>query len=483
MKSKALSQKKSYPFKRHLINSIVLLITYFLSRIFFLNNGYGLDLDSWRIARTASNFANHYIYQPSRWPGYPVVEIAHSLVVKLFGFGWFPSNMVTCLIGLISVFAFYHILSFLRLKNKLLLTLTFIFFPSFWINSTSSMDYIWGLAFVLLSYLLCLHKRYIWASILLGLASGCRITLGLTVIPLLYLVSREKKNRFFLLLITIIFFVSALFTFSPVISRYGFTFLRYSKYSPPLSVIFYKLSTELFGWPALALLLFSLMVFRKQIIRIIKINKSNQNRDHLIYWLSSIIIFIIPFIALPVDTDYLVYALPFFLLTINYLFSAKYCITLCLLLCLNSVLSFGRVDEYLYKVKGEMKFNIVDKGIFLDAHQKRKDMLKLAKGYASLKFPAHSYVMVGAPLWAIGFFLPEQNPFINNIIAIEETDTFIVEVLRLENIKEVQKKGYQVYYIDDQAIPYRLKRTFNLNVEQYGLKKIVLKDKGYIISD
>jgi hypothetical protein len=91
--------------------------------------------------------------------------------------------------------------------------------------------------------------------------------------------------------------------------------------------------------------------------------------------------------------------------------------------------------------------------------------------------------MVGAPCWAIGFFLPGQNPFTNDIVAIKETDTFIVEVLRPENIKEVQKKGYQVYYIDDQAIPYRMKRTFNFRVEKYGVKRIILKDKGYIISD
>lgn len=44
------------------------------SRLPFLDAGYGLDPDAWRLARAAHGIATKGVFQVSRLPGHPVVE-------------------------------------------------------------------------------------------------------------------------------------------------------------------------------------------------------------------------------------------------------------------------------------------------------------------------------------------------------------------------------------------------------------------------
>ena len=62
----------------------IILILFFLgvliSRIFFIDNGYGLDPDAWRVASVSSAISTTKQYTASRLPGYPVQEISYALL-------------------------------------------------------------------------------------------------------------------------------------------------------------------------------------------------------------------------------------------------------------------------------------------------------------------------------------------------------------------------------------------------------------------
>ena len=58
-------------------------IVIFLSRLLFLENGYGSDADAWRVANVARYIATTEQYMASRLPGYPLQEIFYSFIWEL----------------------------------------------------------------------------------------------------------------------------------------------------------------------------------------------------------------------------------------------------------------------------------------------------------------------------------------------------------------------------------------------------------------
>lgn len=54
--------------------ALVLVVVLF-SRLPFLDAGYGVNADAWRVARAAHEIATTGQYSVSRFPGYPIQEI------------------------------------------------------------------------------------------------------------------------------------------------------------------------------------------------------------------------------------------------------------------------------------------------------------------------------------------------------------------------------------------------------------------------
>src|SRR5947209_17108478 len=50
----------------------VLFAVVLLSRLPFLNAGYGVEIDGWRVALAARHIAQNGVYEVSRFPGYPL---------------------------------------------------------------------------------------------------------------------------------------------------------------------------------------------------------------------------------------------------------------------------------------------------------------------------------------------------------------------------------------------------------------------------
>ena len=115
----------------------------FLSRLPFLSQGYGLDGDSWSVAIVARNIAMTGNYEVSRFPGYPVQELICSLFYN--GTAW-RLNLLTAIISTIGVLFFALTLKAWKFKYVFLAAAALAFVPIIYINSTTTIDYVWALS-------------------------------------------------------------------------------------------------------------------------------------------------------------------------------------------------------------------------------------------------------------------------------------------------------------------------------------------------
>jgi hypothetical protein len=113
-------------------------------------------------------------------------------------------------------------------RDAALAALAFAFVPAVYIASTTPMDYLWALAFVLAAFLAALDGRVLAAGVLLGVATGCRITSIAYAIPVAMVLAPQGLRRvraLFLLLVPAA--IVAAVAYLPVALRYGTGFLSY----------------------------------------------------------------------------------------------------------------------------------------------------------------------------------------------------------------------------------------------------------------
>jgi hypothetical protein len=180
-----------------------LFLLVLVSRLPFLEAGYGLNIDAWRVARAAQTIATTGQYSVSRFPGYPLQEIICALFWR--GGPW-------ALNGLTALFS----------------GLAFAATPVFFVSSVCSKDYVWALAFVLLSLLSALNGRIAVAGVFLGVATGCRITSAAMALPIAILIfNTADKSSTAIAKLILSWAGVALLAFLPVWTRYGIGFLTF----------------------------------------------------------------------------------------------------------------------------------------------------------------------------------------------------------------------------------------------------------------
>jgi hypothetical protein len=221
--------------------AIVFLVV-LLSRLPFLDAGYGLNVDAWRVALTAREIAVTGDYSVSRFPGYPIQEIVCSWFWRG---GPFALNALSAIFSAIAATAFAAIARELDGRDSLLAALAFAATPILFISSVSSKDYVWAITFVLLAILSALHQRSVLAGMFLGLATGCRITSLSALLPIALIlfsprdgisvvIDRRDSER----IASVSKFVgtsiiTAAIAFSPVWLRYGTAFWRFYEHARP----------------------------------------------------------------------------------------------------------------------------------------------------------------------------------------------------------------------------------------------------------
>ncbi len=87
---------------REKIVHVLLFLGILISRFPFIEYGYGIDPDAWRVASVANTIYTTRDYVASRLPGYPVQEITYALLPfkNAEGFNFFDSSpkLIMCIV-------------------------------------------------------------------------------------------------------------------------------------------------------------------------------------------------------------------------------------------------------------------------------------------------------------------------------------------------------------------------------------------------
>ena len=347
---------------------VYLAIIFLISRITFINLGFSAfthptDQDVLAVVNSAYLLRYLDVYTVSRFPGYPVYEIINSLFI---GGGWIATNTATMIVSFICVVLFAKILDFFKIQYKAILVLTFAFIPVIWINSTVTMDYMWGLMFTLLAFHLLFREKYNYSAIAISLAIGTRLTLLFMVIPLFYWMLYRKtdtKTRYTYSVITII---GSIVAYSPVLYKYGFGFLEYYPREIAFNEVLYGITTQLINIPTLIILFIAFISVR------------NIPKRDSAYNLSLLIVFIytLLYIYHPSKPAYLIPVIPWGLIILSKLFSRYIVVILCVMLILNGIVS---VD--IQTVDAADSFIRIGEGSVLKNYEERNYSVVQSKDY------------------------------------------------------------------------------------------------------
>ena len=146
--------------------------------------GPGNDLDVGNIFKSGRSIARHFHYQPSRAPGAPVHETIVGVLDRLGG----PvlTNLASLLAAVVLAIALFTLLRREGVRGQGLFAVALVVLnPWFLIAATSTADYLFALAFVLLAALAIRKDRPVSAGVFAALSMGCRIGSGLLIVAIL----------------------------------------------------------------------------------------------------------------------------------------------------------------------------------------------------------------------------------------------------------------------------------------------------------
>ena len=87
---------------------LILTAIVLISRIFFLDAGYGSEEDAWGVGLTAKHMAQSGTYEASRLPGHPVQEYFYAAIINNVSI--YILNGITAIFSLVACLYFYLIL-------------------------------------------------------------------------------------------------------------------------------------------------------------------------------------------------------------------------------------------------------------------------------------------------------------------------------------------------------------------------------------
>ena len=283
---------------------VTLALAVIVSRIPFINIGYGTDPDAWRVALTGYWLWDHGEYYPSRLPGYPVPELGSALVIKG---GHLATNSLTLAVSLLGLWFFAAIARRIDLPNRGIAVIAFAFTPLLWINSMTTMDYMWALAFILGAYYFLLERNALAAGLMLGLAIGSRSTSALMFVPFAYYLLRDGRRED-LRLFAVCAIGVAVVAWSPIYWEYGPRFLNFYD-----SKVGYLSVLRLLGKDCLGLL-GAIAVIAATVVSLPRLARlpADLMRDKNVgVWVLAIAVTALAFARLPHEAAYLIPLYPF----------------------------------------------------------------------------------------------------------------------------------------------------------------------------
>jgi len=281
-----------------------LTLAYVVSRAPFINISYGTDPDAWRVALSGYWLWDHHEYYPSRLPGYPVPELASAAVIKG---GWLATNSLTLLVSVLGLWFFARLVRELRLPLPALTVVGFAFTPLLWINSMTTMDYMWALTFVLGCYYFLLKQQAVAAGLMLGLAAASRSTSLLFVVPFSIYLIRDGRRRDLRDFVVWAIFVPVI-AYLPIAWRYGPKFLSFYDAKVGYLNVIRLLGKDCLGIIGSVAVLAAAALSLPRLARL----PSDIGRDkHAMLWALIIAVTLIIFFRLPHESAYLIPLYPF----------------------------------------------------------------------------------------------------------------------------------------------------------------------------
>lgn len=334
-----------------------------MARIPFLFAGYGREEDAWGQALTAKTTWESGVYEVSRLPGHPLYEILLAFLWPV-NHSYFVFNFLSTMVSSLSVIFFYLILKEWKKENALALALSFGFIPVFFIAGVYTIDYNFACLFILISLNQLQKKNIIMAGILLGIATGFRISSIGFVLPWMLLYS-GKKDLYLLMKLGFSAGVMSLISFAAPIYTYGFEVLDFHK--PPYSSwakIAFKLSFGIWG-----LVLFSFLSLG--LFKFISSKKWKNTSSRNFKWAFFIILLfqLLVFFRLPFKSEFLIPAIPFVLIWIGDSFSKKWVYALPFISIISCFLiGFDYKNEFRGSppTNATIEFSAGDKNVYVD---------------------------------------------------------------------------------------------------------------------
>ena len=427
-------------------NLFLLIFVFIISRLPLLNLGFGLDADAWRIANSAFDIRHHGIYHASRFPGYPFVEFLNALIID---FGWVATNSLTMLLSLISVITFVRILKSINYQKGALLIITYAFLPLLWQNSTNTMDYMPALGFIMFVWLFLLHRKWIIAGLIMGLACASRPQAAFFTLPFVFLIYRhdgsiKEVTRF---LLASLFATGILF--SPLFLTYGWSFFRHYPTQTTIFQMGYQ-AIKHFGLTAMLSLLVLIMTSWRGLRTVIAEHNSNDT-----FIMLCVLVVLISFAITPYHLEYIILAIPFALILLDRIGKRPLVILFSVFLLLHA---FVTIVGFQHTTAGTITTRLIAQGAINVRATERKQQLAIAQNLIRTGVADHSVVIAGP-------WLPILAHLDDNVSSTKGTkkmydsnqphegvrnfqrDISYRYLLSLDELKELRDKNYQVYYI------------------------------------
>ncbi|ANF50382.1 hypothetical protein A0O34_07575 [Chryseobacterium glaciei] len=420
----------------------IIAVIILLSRIPFIFNSLGQDLDGWREVYSGKILSEYHIYNVSRFPGYPFPEFVFSLFHQQ---PYWYLNSLSIIFTMGACLFFYRILEYFKVSLSFLLAIILSFVPIIYLNSTVVIDYNWSLFFMLGSlYFILIKKKWV-AVIFFGLMISCRLNNAIFLPAFAFLAYFQfGKNLKETIIFSGLLVLSAIIFFLPVIVRYEGDFLHsYGTESASLFSLF-SLST-LYVYGAIG----TLGILTSLIIQFFTDRFKNIQlllKGHFIgFCFLMIFINFIFFVKYPLESGYLIPSIPFILIISQRILSDKLMkFTLLSLLISPFLIS---VNAKNFQIKGS---------IFVNENYEDQELQYCKTLIQKIKSaPENSIIHVGnfyEQLVLMGDFDFKKVKLINN--------------LSPENINLIKKGEKKLYYIETSNSDAENEKTHLFN--EYG---------------
>jgi hypothetical protein len=458
-----------------------------LSRIPFLDAGYGTDPDAWRVACAAKSISQDGEYRASRLPGYPVQEYVYSLISSQSPLFF---NLCTAILSSLAAGLFALVLHARGSKDSILAAIALACTPIVYIFSTTSMDYCWALSMLLASVYYVSVQKPVLAGILLGIAAGCRITSLIVVAPLLVLLvegSQLRKRILPLGLFLLSASISAALVYSPVIRKYGTGFLTFYEHGYPSMVAIIK-SMTIDIWGVLGTVAILVAVVLTLFRRVFQKESSSQQKPistSLVVASAGVVsLYLVMFLRLPVEAAYLIPAIPFVLILFSLWMERTLFRVVCVLLVISSFI--GGIDSgdrpwspspsvaaTTLRVKGRQIVFDPLKGPIINDHERRISRMQFVNKLLAFSDSLRTRSVIVAGVWLPeimvtgGCFSSEKG---------EQDDLYdrgnakFVGLLDTSAVEQCRASETPIYFVGTQDVYNR--EIFGISLQAIGAQEI-----------